>query len=273
MRYVYIDPEFRSAVEAMGLRDSADWMRYGVETVAFDRTTETRRLAMPAPLPPAYGKIYRYPLPRDRYRILMRGGLLGRSRARVECDNLRLLHSRGLAPRVIAHGRRCRRLVLQESLLVVEAVPGSSPLDSWIPARIPALGAPCRRRFVEDLADFTRAMNADGFVNSEFHWRNILVGEQSGAFRFQAIDPSGSRPAYRFLRPTFDIASLDVAAPWFFSRSERLRFFKRVLGLPGERLSGSSRRLLRKTLALRDRIARKEMKRCLPFLPSPPGSL
>jgi len=269
MKYCFVAEEFKEAVATLGLDTPARWMSYSVQEVAKDRTTETCRLRLPTPWPGAYAKIYKYPLWKDRLRILFRGGLLGRSRAKVEFDNLRLLNTRGLSPQVIAYGRQRRFGILEVSLLVVEEVAGAVAMDAFAADGLRRLTRQQRRDFIETLAAFTRAMNAGGFINTEYHWRNILVCQTGNRFSFQVIDLSSSRPWYRFSMPFFDLATLDVCAGHFFTRPERLRFFKLYFGCEGTPLTARQKKQAARIAALRDTISQKEMKRYRHILDRP----
>lgn len=271
MKYGLIADEYKEAVSALGLNRPEDWMRHSVQDIVVDRTSETRRLNPPPPLPGCYAKIYRYPRRDDRLRILFRGGLLGRSRAKVECANLVKLHARGLAPQVVAYGQeRCGGL-LKTSLLIVKEVPDALPLDRFAAEHLRSFTKELRSGFIRALAAFTREMNAGGFINSEYHWRNILVCRTAGQIFFQVIDPSGSRRRYRLLHPFFDLATLDVCAPFFFTRTERLRFFKLYQEGPHRPLTKKQKRQLKQILTLRQRICKQELKRYHKILP--PGIL
>jgi len=261
MKYHSIASDCRASVAQHKLHTSRDWMQFAVQNIVVDRTSETRRLQPPNPIPECYAKIYRYPMLKDRLRILLRGGLLGRSRAATEFKNLRRLHARGLAPQVLAFGSTRRCGLLYESLLVVEAVQNAVPLDQFIAGPFAGLSREQRIGFLSALAGFTRRMNAGRFVNGEYHWRNILVRHDGTAHRFQVIDPSASRLRCRLFHPLFDLTTLDVCAPFFFSQPERLRFFKHYAGTENQPLTARQKRQLRRLLALRRRIAKEELKR------------
>ena len=269
MKYCFIADEYKQAIAALALKEPEDWMAYSVQGIVVDRTTETRRLKPPAPLPGCYAKIYRYPRWDDRLRITFRGGLLGRSRASVEYHNLRVLHARGLAPRVVAFGQQRIAGLLQSSLLISEEVPDARSLDQYIAGPFQTLTPQARRDVIDRLAAFTRQMNAGGFINSEYHWRNILVINQCDGVAFQLIDPSSSRRRYRLFYPFFDVATLDVCAPFFFTRTERLRFFKQYLDRMGRPLTKRHKKWLQQIAVLRSRISQKELKRYRAILPTP----
>lgn len=268
MRYSYIVDEYKNVIKEHRLYAPEQWLGHSVRIVARDRTTEARSLRLPAPLPPAFAKIYRYPRWDDRFRILFRGGLLGRSRAKVEFDNLRLLHRRGLAPQVIAYVKKTHLGLLKTSLVVMREVSDSVSLDSFAAGRLPSLTRYQRQDFIQTLARFTRTMNTGGYINTEYHWRNILVQKNDAGFSFQVIDPSSSRWWFRFVCPWFDLATLDVCAPYFFTRTERLRFLKAYWGTEGKRLSFRQKKQIKNITDMRRSISRKELKRYRRILPA-----
>jgi hypothetical protein len=267
MKYCYIADEYKDAIETLQLRGPDDWMRHAVQVAAQDRTTETRRLKPPAPLPGCYAKIYRYPRWDDRLQIIFRGGLVGRSRARTEFDNLRHLSRYGLAPRVVAYGKQRKYGFLSVSLLVIEEVAQTQAMDTFVGRHLAGLTRRQRLNFIDALARFAQKMNADGFVNSEFHWRNILVRQTGESFAFWVIDPSSRRLRYRVLAPVFDVATLDVCAPWFFTRAERLRFMKVYWNCAESPLTDRHKKHLRTIAAIRNTIAKKELNRYRTILP------
>jgi hypothetical protein len=268
MRYKYMAEEYRDAIRKHRLDTPEQWMAHSVQVIIMDRTSETRRLKLPAPLPAAFAKIYRYPRWSDRLRIFFRGGLLGRSRGGVEFGNLRLLHRRGLAPQVIAYGTMRDKGLLKTSLLVTREVSDAVPLDTFAAERLESLTRRQRLDFIETLAQFTRTMNAGGFINTEYHWRNILVSQTGTEFMFQLIDPSGSRWWFRFFYPLFDVATLDVCAPYFFTRTERLRFLKHYWNSGGNPLRARQKTKIKKIMDLCRIVSRKELKRYRRILPA-----
>ncbi|NLW83493.1 MAG: hypothetical protein GXY41_03665 [Phycisphaerae bacterium] len=193
---------------------------------------------------------------------------MGRSRARVECDNLQHLSAKGLAPRVLAYGQNRHWGMQNLSFLVIEEVPDTMTLDTFIAGPLQSLTPRQRRDLLRKLAVFTQTMNAGGYVNSEYHWRNILVQKSEDGVGFQVIDPSGSRLRYKLRYPYFDLATLDVCAPFFFSRTERLRFFKQYQGCSEEKLTSHLKKKVLAILTLRGKIAKKELKRYRKILPN-----
>lgn len=262
--YIYQNPTYQQAIQQLGLKRISDWLAYPHQQILSHRTGCLWRIEMPCPLPHCYLKYYFYPTISDRLKIAFRGGLLGRCRARVEFDNLMRLNQQSLAPQVVAFGIRRRWGFLTQAILVVQEVADVEPLDDFAAHKLKQLNRQQRRCFIERLAAFTQAMNREGFINGQFFWRNILVSYQPPTgFGFQVIDPSSSRRWARWFAPYYDLACLDIAAPYFFSRTERLFFLGRYLGIidEGKVLIKKHKSLIKKILNLEKRLAPREQKR------------
>jgi hypothetical protein len=135
-----------------------------------------------------------------------------------------------------------------------EGVPSPLPLDLFIRDVLPAMSAPERRKqqrdLIRQLADYTRRLHEHHFVHHDYFWRNILLSGKSLAHFFlidshkgrcwKSWGESGGRAK--------DLATLDSPAPWFFRRSERLRFFLAYRG--HTRLAPADKVLLRLVLKL-----------------------
>ncbi len=268
LKYYFIADEFRPLFSEGPWPDSQDWMRFAIRKAAKSRTTETQQLQLPGNLPGCYAKCYRYPRKQDRFRIFWRGGFIGKSRAQVEFENLCLLHKRNLAPRVVVFAEKRRFGMLMESLLIVEEVANSIPFQEFVALRLHTLTLKKRQLLIDSLAIFTRRMNANRFINSEFHWRNLMIAENNTDFTFQIIDPSGRRRRYQLLYPFFDLATLDVCAPFFFTRSERLRFYKIHHDCQNQPLNPEQKNEIKRLLRLREKVCRKELKRYRDILPA-----
>lgn len=267
MNYGFIAEEYKEAIANLELDNFKCWVDFSVQTVSNGRTTQLCRLKPPAPLPGCYAKVYHYPRWRDRMRIMFRGGLVGTSRAGAEFRNLKRLNKRGLAPRVIAFGHQRSWGLLHLSLLVTEEVKGAVPLDQFVADSLSCLSLRKRKKLLSTLAEFTRKMNAGRYVNGQYHWRNILVLSREDEFAFQVIDPSSSRWRYRWFCPLYDLATLDVCAAYFFTRTERLRFFKSYQCAANKPLTCRQKKQVRQIVALRDKIAESEIVRYRFMLP------
>lgn len=205
-----------------------------------------------------YIKYYFYPTTKDRIKILLRGGLVGKSRARIEFNNLQYLNIKGLSPKPLFLIEDYHHFLLSTSILAIEEVENSIPLDEFIFTRLPSLSYTRRQDFIKFLAITTRKMNEDGFINGEYHWRNILLTDNGKQFTFQIIDCSRHRLAEQYFSPYLDLASLDVYAEEFFSVKERMMFLKTYLGV--EKLI-HQRKLVKHILEMKQKVSLKEMKR------------
>jgi tRNA A-37 threonylcarbamoyl transferase component Bud32 len=195
-----------------------------------------------------------------------RGTFFGRSKVRREFENLRWLRAHGLdAPEPIAYGEERRGRWLIRSFLLSAAVPDALPLDAFVRDHLPRLSPPAaqlaRRELLDRLADYVRRLHAAHFVHHDLFWRNILL---SGAQldHFYLIDAHKGRrwrPWAETASRAKDLATLDAPAPWFFRRSERLRFLLRYR--QHARLPAADkpfiRRVLRIAAPLRERQRRR----------------
>lgn len=221
--------------------------------VASSRTTQVREIelaetdtARPRTL---FIKRYWFPSFASRWNGALRGTFLGRSKVRREFDNLAWLRAHGFdAPRPVAWGEERNGGWLTRSLLISEGIPEPLALSKFIRDTLPSRPASVRRELIERLAALTRRLHEQRFVHHDLFWRNIiLTGEALD--RFALIDAHKGRVwrmgAEQRSRAA-DLAALDAPAPWFFRRTERLRFFLLYRG--HARLTPEDRVLLRATL-------------------------
>lgn len=200
-------------------------------------------------------KKYWYPTSRLRWSGFYRGTFFGTSKVRREYENLARLRAWGLdAPAPVAYGEERRGRWLHRSYLISEGVPSPMPLDVFIRDVLPAMSAPERRRqqteLLQRLADYTRRMHDHHFVHHDYFWRNILLSGRSLAHFFLIDSHKGRcwKSWAEFDGRAKDLATLDSPAPWFFRRSERLRFFLRYREHP--RLTTGDKDLVRLILRL-----------------------
>ena len=200
-------------------------------------------------------KKYWYPTSRLRWSGFYRGTFFGTSKVRREYENLARLRAWGLdAPAPVAYGEERRGRWLHRSYLISEGVPSPMPLDVFIRDVLPAMSAPERRRqqteLLQRLADCTRRMHEHHFVHHDYFWRNILLSGRSLAHFFLIDSHKGRcwKSWAEFDGRAKDLATLDSPAPWFFRRSERLRFFLRYREHP--RLTTGDKDLVRLILRL-----------------------
>ena len=262
-----VHPEWQALLQAHGL----DTVRGVYENsagrrVASSGTTEVREVELKAPHSAQprviFIKRYWFPSFASRWNGALRGTLLGRSKVRREFDNLAWLRAHGFdAPQPVAWGEERNGGWLTRSFLISEGIPEPLALSKFIRDTLPSRPASVRRELIERLAALTRRLHARRFVHHDLFWRNIILTGES-LERFALIDAhkgrvwragaeQGSRAA--------DLAALDAPAPWFFRRTERLRFFLRYRG--HARLTPEDKALLRATLRLAEPMRERQLAR------------
>ncbi|MCG3150021.1 MAG: hypothetical protein PCFJNLEI_03488 [Verrucomicrobiae bacterium] len=169
----------------------------------------------------------------------LRGTLFGKTKARREYENLVRLREWGFdAPAPVAYGEERRAGWVVRSCLVSEAIPAAVSLDE-------------HRQIPLELADYVRRLHAHNFVHHDLYWRNIILSGN----RFFLLDAHKGGPG----DTAHDLATLDAAAPFFFRRSQRLRFFLRYR--QHDRLTDDDKQLLRRVLALAAPQRDRQLKR------------
>jgi hypothetical protein len=197
---------------------------------------------------------------------MFRGTFLGVPKVRREFRNLERLRRWCLdAPLAVAFGEERRAGWLMRSFLISEAVPDPMPLHLFIRNRLTSLPfAEARTRrieLIERLADSTRRLHEHRFVHHDYFWRNILLSGES-LEHFFLIDAHKGRtwyPGEALRGRAKDLAALDAPAPWYFRRTERLRFLLRYLGQT--RLNSSAKQLARLSLRLARPMREKQLQR------------
>jgi len=202
------------------------------------RTTEVRRVQLGDRA--VFIKKYWVTKPSQIVSAATRGAVFGKSKVRREYENLVWLRAHGLdAPAPVAYGEERRARCLVRSCLLSEAVEGKAfnpQHDDWLL-----------------LADYIRRLHAQHFFHCDLFWRNILVAGNS----FYLID--AHKGGYRRGSVAQDLAALDAPAPWFFRRTERLRFFLRYRNHP--RLTVADKKLLHRLLRLAEPMRQKQLGR------------
>ena len=123
----------------------------------------------------------------------MRGGLCGKSTPRIEYENLQQLHRLGIAPKPLNLYEIRQYFFLRKAFITIEEIPEADSLDVYIFTKLKYLSKKERKSFIESLAKVTRKMNRNGFINGEYHWRNVMVTRSKQKFQFYIIDPSKRR--------------------------------------------------------------------------------
>jgi tRNA A-37 threonylcarbamoyl transferase component Bud32 len=178
----------------------------------------------------------------------------------------------------VAYGEERVAGWLLRSYLISEGVPDPVPLHVFIrqellqPANSTGPADAIRRRrreLIAGLASATRRLHEHRFVHHDYFWRNILLSRGALA-QFFLIDAHKGRrwyPGESQRAPAQDLAALDAAAPAFFRRTERLRFFLQYRGIP--RLDRTAKSLLRLVLRLAAPMRDRQMRRARGESPQP----
>ncbi|HUI06652.1 MAG TPA: lipopolysaccharide kinase InaA family protein [Verrucomicrobiae bacterium] len=267
---VVIAPGWQESLRQHGL-DRVDTLHAastGGDLLLGRRATELRRVRVGdgAATRTLYIKKYWYPTARLRWSGFWRGTFLGASKVRTEFENLGRLRAWGLdAPAAVAYGEERDGRWLHRSFLISEGVPEAFPLDLFIRDYLPSLERRDRRRVrretIEHLADTTRKMHERRFVHHDYFWRNILLSGTSLDHFFLIDSHKGHcwKPWMETRSRAKDLATLDAPAPWFFRRSERLRFFLRYRNHP--RLTPDDKHLLRLVLRVAEPLRAPQWER------------
>ena len=187
---------------ALGPEPYERWSGLPGKDVARHRTGRTRRVAAEhSPTGRSLAvKVYAYPTGRDRWRGLGRNTALAPSRVARESRMLEALAKRGLQPELwVAYGEARRTGLLHHSFLVthwvesrrfdhalIQAVEG----ESSSAGRAPALD------LVEALARFVGRCHGMGYVDRDFHLRNVLVGADGAVIKID--NPRAAFPSRLF---------------------------------------------------------------------------
>ncbi len=202
------------------------------EVVSESRTSRTTRVDLPSGgIPALFVKVYTFPTPRDVYRGLLRGTLVGRARACREYRVLTKMEEAGVAGvRPIACGTRRKGPFVRAGFVITAASSAQcSPLDRRYAGDLRSKEARAlRRQSIEALAQRTRLLHKAGFMHGDLFLRNIVVNcNLSESLRFLDCPNGRISPMTGILRGAAirDLASLDAGASLLMSRTDRLRFF------------------------------------------------
>jgi len=206
----------------------------------------------------------------------LRGTLFGKSKVQREYENMHRLRAWGLdSPAPVAYGEERRAGWVVRSCLISEAIPVAVPLDKFITettpphlnplpqttgarkpdSPLPLAGEGQGEGLLFRLADYVRRLHEHKFIHHDLYWRNIILSGQSLA-HFYLIDMHKSQPGSAIEQ---DLAALDAPAPFFFRRTERLRFFLRYR--QHESLTAEDKQLIARTLALAEPMRARQLKR------------
>jgi tRNA A-37 threonylcarbamoyl transferase component Bud32 len=276
-QHVVIAPEWQGLLRRDGpvTVDSVYHVREGIVLKA-GTATELRRVEFEDEKQPRalYIKKYWFPTSKVRWSGFYRGTFFGTPKVQREYENLAQLRAWGLdAPAPVAYGEDRHRGWLVRSFLISEGVPDSLSLDLFIRDVLPKMPASRRRiqqsELIRKLAEYTRRMHEHHFVHHDYFWRNILLSSKSFDHFFLIDSHKGHRwKSWAASRGRAkDLATLDAPAPWFFRRSQRLRFFLVYRG--HAQLTPADKGLLRRVLKLADRLRAEQLNRVCRAQPSP----
>jgi tRNA A-37 threonylcarbamoyl transferase component Bud32 len=185
--------------------------------------------------------------------------------AEVEWHWLRQLPGLGLpGPLPVAYGCRRRAGFERQSLLLTDAVPGTS-LERWVPDQLDGRLADrvFRTRLAADLAGLVARLHASRLVHRDLYLSHVFIAEDAdGSPRLFLIDLQRViRPRLRWRRWMIkDLAALEYSTPAAAASSaDRLRFWLRYRG--SERLSPRDKSFIRAIARKARRIARHSARR------------
>jgi tRNA A-37 threonylcarbamoyl transferase component Bud32 len=234
---VECQPEWQPVLAAGQLRGVAEVYHMATgEPITRSRTSEVRKLDVcrDGVATTLYIKKYWAPTWKHIWRGVFRGTLLRSSKVQREYVNLKRLRALGFdAAEPVAYGEeRCCGFLVR-SYLVSAGIPDPVALDVYISGVLTELcsadKARVRWELIERLADYTRCLHGQGFVHYDYFWRNIILsgGKPDRFFLIDAHKGCQKSISRMHVFRAVDLAALDSAAPAFFRRSERLRFFLR----------------------------------------------
>lgn len=179
----HIEDSHREALASRGLVRAADFLAFeGGETVTRSRTTATRRFEAGGRR--FFLKKWTHPTLGDRWRTLFRGGLLGRTKAFHEWNNLGRLRSMGVgAPDRAAWGEARKEGFLLGCFLATGEIEDAEPLDE-------ILRAPPDPGLIERLGRWALHLHDQGYADGSLALRNLLYRRSSTDF-FKVDCPKG----------------------------------------------------------------------------------
>jgi hypothetical protein len=267
---LHVDPECAEWLHERGLSTMQGLLEcLGDRVLAWSRSSDTIRVQAGCPSRCLYVKRYHYATRARQMRGLLRGVLLGASRARREYVMLQTMRSAGIpAVRPVAYGERRRLGLLRSCALVTEGVPDGRSLMGLLRETLADVGEPevrrQRRCLTRTLAEQIRAMHQTGFAHGALFWRNVVVRPlDEGGYACHFLDPRGRGRMWRRRangrKAVWDVAAFAAMAPGVVSRAECLRFAKWYWR--ADRLDAPTRRWIREVLKMSARYRGHELYR------------
>jgi len=267
---LHVDPDCTEWLRELGLSTMGGLLEcLGDQVVAWSRSSDTIRVQVGRQTQWVYVKRYHYGTRARQMRGLLRGVLLGTSRARREYVTLQAMRSAGIpAVRPIAYGERRRLGLLHSCSLVTEGISNGQSVMRLLRGALADVGAAevtrARRGLTRTLAEQIRAMHQLGYAHGALFWRNVVVCPlDDGSYACHFLDPRGRGRMWRRgpggRKAVRDVAALAAMAPGVLSRTECLRFAKWYWG--ADRLDAPMRRWITRVLKMSGRYRGHELYR------------
>jgi len=188
------------------------------------------------------------------------------SKALSEWKKLLHFNSIGLpSPKPLAFSEKKRFGLLDESCLLIEAIPSALPFNQYIETS--NLSPEKKKKLIADLARFIKNLHDNNVFYRDLHLGNILVREKKDtAFELFFIDLHRAALTGKLFEwmKIKDIAQLLNSV--FFSEAETLSFITEYLGKVGnedKNLKDFSRKITAKRYKLQQITIKSRSKRCL----------
>jgi hypothetical protein len=199
---------------------------------------------------------------RERFKSLL---LRRREDAENEWKNLLLLHDLGFGTATpVAYGEKKKFGITSFSVTVTEHLYGAEKLESYLPRRFtPPLGPGGiseKRVLINKIAALTREFHAMGFNHQDYYLGHLFFREEDGRILILDLQRMKRRAAIRNRDRIKDLGQLCYSAglTGVFTNPDFIRFVLAYLGR--EMLEENDKRLIRRVMAKKARIARHDRK-------------
>lgn len=213
-----------------------------------------------------YLKLYRNNVFKEICVRAFRGSMIGRSMARMEYENLERLAKCGLrTPQWVAYGDHRFAGGVINAFIITEEIPNAMGVDhlihTWLAQQSEEVRKHKTNELIDEMAKTVKRMHAHGFEHHDLFFRNLMVSDQNMSKLYVMDAPRGYFwPKFIILkRRAIDLATLDSAATWAFTRCQRMRFMH--LYLDCNRLDEQGKQLVRKVLSISDPMRKRQLKR------------